>query len=159
MQMRTRSRARAAIFAPETALALRLWLALLLGLGLLLAAATAASAEEGPDPQVLSEGKDDFAWHCASCHGKSGKGNGEMAKILVKPPSDLTGIAKANGGVFPFWRVYRIISGKTAVPGHETFQMPDFWKRFQGQEWEFGLLPPHVRVLELTHYVESLQEK
>ena len=161
MHKRTRSRAavRAAISTPETALAPRVWLALLLGAALLLAAGTAASAEEGADPQVIGEGKDDFAWHCVSCHGTSGKGNGEMAKILLKPPSDLTAIAKASGGVFPFWRVYRIISGKTAVPGHETFQMPDFWKRFQGQEWEFGLLPAHVRILELTHYVESLQER
>ena len=44
-------------------------------------------------------------------------------------------------------------------PGHEPFQMPDFWKRFRGDEKEWGFLPPHVRVLELTHYVESLQEK
>jgi hypothetical protein len=37
--------------------------------------------------------------------------------------------------------------------------MPDFWRRFSGDEKEWGFLPPHVRVLELTHYVESLQEK
>jgi hypothetical protein len=50
--------------------------------------------------------------------------------------------------------------GKQAVPGHETFQMPEFWKRFSRDEkdWDYPL-PPHVRVLLLTHYVETLQEQ
>lgn len=122
-------------------------------------AGAAALADEGPDPQVIRDGKDDYEWQCAACHGPGGKGDGPMANILVKQPSDLTGIARANGDKFPFWRVYRIVAGKTHVAGHETFQMPDFWKRFKGQENEFGLLPPHVRTLELTHYLESIQEK
>jgi mono/diheme cytochrome c family protein len=132
--------------------------ATILGAGLLFAAGAAAQ-EAAPDESVLGEGKSDFAWHCSSCHGEDGKGDGPMAKMLVKPPADLTAIAKANGGSFPFWRVYRIIAGKTSVPGHEPFQMPDFWKRFSGDENEWGFLPPHVRVLELTHYIDSLQEK
>jgi mono/diheme cytochrome c family protein len=131
----------------------------LLGTALLVALGGAALAQEHPDETVLGEGKSDFQWQCTPCHGESGKGNGPMAKMLVKPPADLTTIAKANGGTFPFWRVYSIIAGKTAVPGHETLQMPDFWRRFRGQEKEWGFLPPHVRVLELTHYVESLQQK
>lgn len=122
-------------------------------------ASAGALAQDAPDPQVISEGKADYEWQCDACHGPGGKGDGPMAKMLVKPPTDLTAIARANGGIFPFWRVYRIVAGKTDVPGHETFQMPDFWKRFRGQETEFGLLPPHVRVLELTHYLESIQEK
>jgi hypothetical protein len=120
---------------------------------------TIAAQEEAPDSQVVSDGKDDFEWHCSACHGTNGKGNGPMAKILIKAPSDLTAIAKNNDGSFPFWRVYRIIAGKTAVPGHETFQMPDFWRRFSGDEKAFGLLPAHVRVLMLTHYVETIQNK
>jgi len=132
---------------------------LLLAAALLFSAGVGALAQNDPDETVLKDGEDDYQWQCASCHGPDGKGDGPMAKLLVKPPADLTAIAKANGGTFPFWRVYRIIFGKSDVPGHETFQMPDFWKRFKGQEGEFGLLPPHVRVLELTHYLESLQEK
>jgi mono/diheme cytochrome c family protein len=132
---------------------------MLVSAGLALASAAPGLAQDGPDEQVISEGKSDFGWHCSACHGDKAKGDGPMAKMLVKPPADLTAIAKANGGTFPFWRVYRIISGKTAVPGHETFQMPDFWRRFSGDEKEWGFLPPHVRVLELTHYVESLQQK
>jgi len=133
--------------------------ALLLGAGLLLVACAAASAQEGPDEAVIGDGHSDFEWQCSSCHGADGKGDGPMAKMLIKPPADLTAIARANGGTFPFWRVYRIIAGTNPVPGHETFQMPDFWKRFRSDEKEWGFLPPHVRILELTHYIETLQEK
>jgi mono/diheme cytochrome c family protein len=132
---------------------------MLASLGLALGGAAPGLAQDGPDEQVIGEGRSDFGWHCSTCHGEKAKGDGPMAKMLIKPPADLTAIAKANGGSFPFWRVYRIIAGKTAVPGHETFQMPDFWRRFSGDEKEWGFLPPHVRVLELTHYIESLQQK
>jgi len=133
--------------------------AMLVGVGALFAASAPGFAQDKPDAQVIAEGKSDFEWHCSACHGEKGKGDGPMAKMLIKPPADLTAIAKANGGTFPFWRVYRIIAGKAPVPGHETFQMPDFWKRFSGDEKEWKFLPPHVRVLELTHYIESIQEK
>lgn len=126
---------------------------------LLLGAATPGLAQDKPDPTVTNEGKADFEWQCAPCHGVDGTGNGPMAKQLIKPPSNLTLIAKNNDGTFPFWRVYRIIAGKTDVPGHETFQMPEFWKRFAGAEYGFGFLPPHVRVLMLTHYLETIQEE
>lgn len=131
----------------------------LLSAGLLLSTVASGLAADKPEEQVISEGKSDYDWHCAACHGDKGKGDGPMAKMLIKPPADLTAIADANGGAFPFWRVYRIIAGKTPVPGHETFQMPDFWSRFRGDEKAWGFLPPHVRILELTHYLESIQEK
>jgi len=127
--------------------------------GLFISAATPALAQDNPDPTVINAGKDDFEWQCAPCHGADGTGNGPMAKQLIKPPSNLTLIAKNNGGTFPFWRIYRIISGKQEVPGHETFQMPEFWKRFAGAEYAFGFLPPHVRVLMLTHYLETIQQE
>lgn len=130
-----------------------------LAAALFLSGAGVAYADARPNEQVISDGKDDYQWQCASCHGSGGKGDGPMAKILIRQPADLTKISTKNDGKFPFWRVYHIISGKTDVPGHETFQMPDFWKRFSGQERDLGFLPPHVRILELTHYIESLQEE
>jgi hypothetical protein len=87
-----------------------------------------------------------------------GTGKGELGVKLVKPPKDLTAIAKASGGEFPFWRVFDIIAGDTDVPGHETFHMPLYSQRMRGQE-AAGLPPAHVRVLELTHYLESIQHK
>lgn len=118
-----------------------------------------SEAQDRPDEAVLGQGKSDFQWHCTICHGDDGTGGGPMAKMLIKRPADLTTIAKRNNGTFPFWQVFRIISGNEEVPGHETFQMPNFWRRFGRDEREWGFLPPQLRVLALTHYVQSLQTK
>ncbi len=150
----TSNRAAEAVFASRLAPAFMVSVAMIIG------GAPPSAAQERPDEAILSEGKSDFEWHCTNCHGPDGKGDGPMAKLLIERPADLTAIAKANDGTFPFWRVYRIILGKEAVPGHESFQMPEFWKRFSRDEkdWDYPL-PPHVRVLLLTHYVETLQKK
>jgi mono/diheme cytochrome c family protein len=145
--------------APKPVMASRLARALLLSAALMIAAAPRSQAQDGPDEAVLGQGKSDFQWHCTTCHGADGKGGGPMAKMLIKRPADLTTIAKQKGGTFPFWEVYRVIAGNEEVPGHETFQMPNFWRRFNKDEKDWGFLPPQVRVLMLTHYVESLQKK
>ena len=62
-----------------------------------------------------------------------------------------------GGGAFPFWRVFTIISGEQAMAGHQTFQMPGYWKRFERDEAKPGYLPAHLRILLLTHYLASIQ--
>src|SRR3974390_3171094 len=65
---------------------------------------------------AISQGADlgraEYLSSCAACHGADGKGNGPIASQLVKQPSDLTNLAKQNGGVFPIETVYRIIDGR-----------------------------------------------
>lgn len=109
--------------------------------------------------KVIADGREDYELNCAACHGPRGRGDGPMAELLVVPPADLTRIAKGNGGAFPFWRIYKIIEGREPLKGHETFQMPLFDNRFRHDEGKPGYLPAHIRVLLLTHYVESLQAK
>ena len=108
---------------------------------------------------MIAEGAAEYQHHCQACHGEAGRGDGPMAKILVLPPTDLTAIAKAKGGNFPFWRVYRAIDGAQEVSGHETFQMPGYWARFREDEGKPGYAPAHVRILLLTHFVESIQDQ
>ena len=119
-------------------------------------ASTAATAQRA---SIIADGKEDLDWHCATCHGGDGQGKGEMAKLLIKPPADLTSIAGRNGGEFPFWRVYDIIVGQKSVPGHETFQMPNFWNRLRGDDNKPGFVPAYLRILVLTHYLQSLQTR
>jgi len=50
-----------------------------------------------------------------------------------------------------------MISGKAQVAGHQTFQMPEYWEHFRRDEAKPGYLPAHVRILLLTHYLDSIQ--
>lgn len=109
--------------------------------------------------QILADGQNDYEQHCAACHGVEGRGDGRMASILILPPSDLTQIRTRHDGDFPFWRVYAIIYGGEPVQGHDTFQMPEGQARFRRYEGRHGSRPAYIRVLELTHYLESIQSE
>lgn len=118
----------------------------------------AFAAEGAARKAVMANGLEDYAENCAACHGAGGKGGGDLATKLVKPPKALDSIASANGGTFPFWRVFSIIAGEAPVDGHDTHQMPEFYARLKTDDTKPGYLPAHMRVLALTHYVESLQK-
>ena len=122
------------------------------------AASVLGSPAMAQSQQVIKLGKIEFEYHCTVCHGADGKGGGEMGKVLIKPPANLTQLAKNNDGRFPFWKVYAVIGGEASVIGHQPFEMPGFWRRFRAEEQSESLLSAEMRVLVLTHYVESLQE-
>lgn len=132
---------------------------------LVLAAVSAAAlvalgpAALAQQEKVVADGKGEYVENCAVCHGESGKGDGRMAEILNVPPTDLTTIAKRSGGTFPFWPIYAKIDGEEPVKGHMFSLMPIWFERFQHDESKPGYLPAHVRILELVHYLESIQAK
>jgi len=114
--------------------------------------------EERTRKAMLAIGSEEFQESCTACHGADASGQGELANKLLKPPKDLTRLAEQNGGTFPFWRVFDVIAGDTTVEGHDTSQMPLFSQRMRGQE-AAGMFPPApLRVLAITHYLESIQE-
>lgn len=124
-----------------------------------------AGAQEQPNvaPQnmrerALADGRIEFQMYCRTCHGDSGKGDGKMASILTTKPADLTRISSKNGGQFPFWKIFATIAGDVRTAGHDMFEMPGFWSRFEQQSTLPGYASPQLRLLALTHYVESLQQ-
>lgn len=42
-----------------------------------------------------------YAGWCADCHGATGDGNGRVAAQVAERPSDLTALARGNGGSLP----------------------------------------------------------
>ena len=86
----------------------------------------AAPALAEPDP-VTGEGV--FRSVCAACHGSDAKGGGPIAELLTVEPPDLTGLAAANDGVFPVFRVVRQIDGRDPMLAHGG-QMPVFGQFF-----------------------------
>src|SRR5215469_1505600 len=75
---------------------------------LMLASALAAFSPCG-FAEDIDFGKMSYESSCAACHGQSGKGDGPVSADLRTKPTDLTLIAKRNGGVFPAEILYRII--------------------------------------------------
>src|SRR5262245_7081187 len=76
-----------------------------------------AVASAGDRPHPL-EGYTSYETNCAACHGQNGKGDGPVSAELRTKPSDLTLIAKKNGGVFPGDVLYRIIDGRRTIRAH-----------------------------------------
>src|ERR1019366_9156892 len=49
---------------------------------------------------AANNGKVMYSNYCAPCHGADGKGNGPVAPQLKQPATDLTVLAKNNGGKY-----------------------------------------------------------
>lgn len=110
-------------------------------------------------PQTnAASGKEMYVAYCASCHGMSGKGNGPAASALKAPATDLTTLAKTNGGKFPSDHVYEVINGRASTPAHGSPEMPVWGPVFRqlsnGHQAEV-----QQRITNLTDYIRSLQQK
>jgi mono/diheme cytochrome c family protein len=119
-----------------------------------------ASAQAGvaPDAVASAIGQIIYQRYCASCHGTAGKGDGPMARDLSVVPTDLTRLAKANKGIFPFSHVVQVIDGRKTMRGHGTPDMPVWGEIFPKTE---GTASPSVEtaVARITHYVWSIQQQ
>ena len=102
--------------------------AALVGIALLLTTG-AALAQAKPQAKV-DFGAAEYKSSCAACHGVTGKGDGSMRTRLVAAPSDLTTIAKRNGGVFPVQRITEIIDGRQLIDSHGLREMPVWGFRY-----------------------------
>ena len=105
-----------------------------------------------------NSGKDMFNSYCAVCHGKDAKGNGPAATAMKTPPTDLTILAKNNGGKYPASHVAAVIRGQAALASHGTQDMPIWGPLFssisQGHEAQV-----QQRISNLVTYIDSVQTK
>jgi mono/diheme cytochrome c family protein len=105
-----------------------------------------------------ASGKEMFTSYCASCHGLDGKGSGPAAKALTAAPSDLTALARQNGGKYPSDKVAAILRGQTNLMPHGDQEMPVWGPVFRqmsgGHDAEV-----QMRIANLNRYMESLQAK
>ena len=122
-----------------------------------LAQETKIKKEPAPYTSAAS-GRQMYESYCASCHGKNAQGDGPATSALKVPPSDLTDLAKKNGGKFPDAHVSAVIRGEANTPAHGSREMPVWGPVFSSIS---GGRPAEVqlRVTNLTKYIESLQKK
>jgi mono/diheme cytochrome c family protein len=103
-------------------------------------------------------GKEMFDNYCAVCHGKDAKGGGPAAPAMKTLPTDLTALAKTNGGKYPAPHVAAVIRGQASTPSHGSQDMPVWGPLFsslsQGHDSQV-----HQRIANLVTYIEGLQAK
>lgn len=126
----------------------------LAGLGIFAVASHAIAADDA----VEKSGQARFAQYCAVCHGADAKGNGPFANLMTTKPSDLTALAKNNGGEFPFGRVYDTIDGRNLLAAHGTTDMP-IWGRDMKDAGLGGETDLRGRLVETIVYLRSIQQK
>ncbi len=127
----------------------------------LLTMVAAPAVADDSKERAIAAGKTHFLNNCADCHGKDGRGGGVIAETLEKSPTNLTLLAKTNGGAFPFEEVYDTIDGRQQVGAHGPRDMPVWGAEYKmGVPTAGGTSEAVVRgkILELILYLESIQE-
>jgi len=105
-----------------------------------------------------ASGAELYTAHCASCHGKDGKGDGPAASALKVRPTDLTTIAQKNHGRFPGGNLFQIVKWGGAIASHGSKDMP-VWGRTLMVSTGQNEAQVDERIKSLVKYIELIQEK
>jgi mono/diheme cytochrome c family protein len=136
-------------------------LTLLFGVGAALASSPAQTTSTRNPPLVIESvvGADVYTFYCASCHGRSGGGDGPVGEALKVPPPDLRLLARRNHGQFPRHRVEAFVThgDGAAAPAHGPSEMPVWGPVFRGLGDTDTVAK--VRVANLVEYLGSIQQK
>jgi len=128
--------------------------------GLAIAAVLALAGSVPAAGQEAAAAKAAYLKYCGACHGPGGKGDGIAGTFMRPKPTDLTQIAKRNGGRFPVEPTLRAIDGRDTVRAHGDPDMPVWGEIFKRE----AVSPSaHAEVqgklLLITKHLESIQEK
>lgn len=128
----------------------------------------AQQADQSAKPQIKkvptanvnsASGKEMYSAYCAACHGANGSGDGPAAPALKTPPANLTQLAKANSGKFPYAKVQQAIKGDPNMPAaHGSPQMP-VWGQTFTQLSHQSEAQAQLRIKNITDYIATLQAK
>ncbi len=105
-----------------------------------------------------TNGKLMFTSYCAPCHGADGRGNGPVASALKAPPTDLTGLAKANHGKYPDNHIVSVLRFGTSVGAHGSAQMP-VWGTVFTKMSKLNPQERDLRTANLSRYLQSIQAR
>ena len=114
--------------------------------------------EPAQDVAQAAAGREIFHTYCASCHGTSATGNGPVAESMRRTPPDLTGLALANGGLFPAERLRRIVDGRE-VEAHGVRDMPVWGDAFKAVNGGHSEEAVRARIEAVLKYLASIQRR
>lgn len=121
---------------------------------------TPAVAEEGGDLELMVKGRVTYRIYCTSCHGPTGRGDGNLAQYMNVQPADLTALAaNSEEGVFPAEELHAIIDGRSpGVRGHGAKEMPvwgDVFKSLDTIDSNEEMVS--LKIAELVVFLKSIQ--
>ena len=117
-----------------------------------LAAAQEKKIEMKPAPMTnAADGAQMYQSYCASCHGKTGKGDGPAASALKTRPTDLTQMSKAHPGGLSQKDFEDRVQGQSMPMAHGSTPMPVWGPVFR------ALGNDQLRIYNLKKYIDSLQ--
>jgi mono/diheme cytochrome c family protein len=111
------------------------------------------SAKRKPD---LVSGETTFIQYCASCHGKTGKGDGPAASAMKTPPPDLTTLTRRNEGKFPAGYVSALLKFGRNFASHGSTEMPVWGTRFRSLD-PANDSTGQKHIDDVVAYINSLQ--
>jgi mono/diheme cytochrome c family protein len=109
------------------------------------------------EPPDAASGSQTYRQYCASCHGANAKGGGPAAEALKTQPTDLTKLAKGNGGKFPYEYVSGVVRFGKPISAHGSSDMPVWGPIFSMVD--FHEMAIRKRIKNLCDFLASLQEK
>ena len=117
------------------------------------------------DDSAITLGKSVYNSLCAVCHGPDAKGGGQVGELFAVKPPDLTKLAAANDGKFPFAAAYEVVILGMEAPGHGPSEMPIWGDYFmadalkdRGVSESDAITMAAGRALSVVYYLESIQE-
>jgi len=126
-----------------------------------LAGVTALGFGECEKKRPSPSGEALYLRYCASCHGAGGHGDGAVAETLKRQPTDLTQLAKHNGGKLDEPKLISFIDGRRWVKEHGPREMP-VWGAVFDEELKDQFYREYTGLLQsrvLVDYIRSIQEK
>ena len=128
------------------------WTVYVIVAALVVAFAGAAAAEAAPSSAQ------NFATHCASCHGVRGDGTGPVAGVISGAIPNLTTISLRHGGEFPADQVASYIDGRSLPPVHGSRTMPVWGTVFDATaRLVVDADSAGPRVADVVEYLRSIQ--
>jgi mono/diheme cytochrome c family protein len=130
-------------------------------LSLLAMGSARGEAQETPPPEGAQQvaGSSVYKTYCEVCHGHFGQGDGPLADSLRSRPSDLTALARKNGGVFPREQVERTVDGRKPVKGHGGADMPVWGDAFKNVRERYDEAAIKAKIKAVVDHLETLQVK
>ena len=113
------------------------------------------ATQPAPDKAATAKGQITYERYCVSCHGKTARGDGPLARELRVPVPDLTLLAKRSGGTYPAERVSMVIAKGSQVRGHGTDDMPAWGTAFNRTEGTEASVDEAIR--NLVAHLGSIQ--